>query len=407
MSLPPLSKCVYHGPGGDAEVCFRQSNSIIFSAEVLRRELGIWKRLRYSNILKLMGTTRDFSRFVALVAPWVVDGNLASFLSQNNKTLGLHDPHCFVRKLRGVTAGLNYLHTFSFKHTYFNPVVHGDLTGNNVLIGSGGTAYLADFGLSGTSTHLPGMTYLAKSCHPGALRWTAPELLSEEEPASAVTAQSDIYSFGSIGDTQLTPSYFKNSARTHISSKGVDAGDLSITRCMTHLGAHPYVGADADANRGDRIVGIPTTYNMDSLRYSSSLSHLSWTEVANSSIGLQVLTGKFPWPHLVHEATILRKVVVEGEIHPRPADSNDRITGQHWNFITSCWSKTPFDRPSAEEAIQFVDSELVLYDRDNVDARQHPALVPVPGCTPPLIGPVGQSPPFASPSAGGRCALCE
>jgi serine/threonine protein kinase len=70
---------------------------------------------------------------------------------------------------------------------------------NNVLIGSDGTAYLADFGLSGTLTQSPGMTYLAKSdCHPGALRWSAPELFSVEESASAVTTQSDIYSYGSI-----------------------------------------------------------------------------------------------------------------------------------------------------------------------------------------------------------------
>ncbi|KAG1750242.1 kinase-like protein, partial [Suillus lakei] len=214
------------------------------------KELGIWKRLQHCNILKLIGTARHFSRYVALVAPWIVNGNLTSFLSQNNKTLTLRDR---LLLLRGIAAGLNY-----HGHTYFNPVVHGDLTGNNVLIGGDGTAYLADFGLSGTLIKVPGMTYLAKNCCPGALRWTAPELLSEEESVSAVTTQSDIYSFGSIV--------------------------------------------------------------------------------------LQVLTGKIPWPHLIHEATILRKVVVEGEIHPRPAD--DHITDRHWKFITSCWSKTPRDRPS-------------------------------------------------------------
>jgi serine/threonine protein kinase len=69
----------------------------------------------------------------------------------------------------------------------------------NVLVDGDKRAYLADFGLSGTLTHKTGMTYLAKlSCHPGAMRWTAPELLSGEEPASAITTQSDIYSFGNI-----------------------------------------------------------------------------------------------------------------------------------------------------------------------------------------------------------------
>ncbi|KAG0692086.1 kinase-like domain-containing protein, partial [Suillus ampliporus] len=155
------------------------------------RELGIWKRLKHSNILKFVGTTSDFGPSVALVAPWIVNGTLTSFLNVNNKTLTRRDR---LLLLRDIAAGLNY-----HGHTYSNSVVHGDLTGTNVLIGNDRTAYLADFGLSGTLTKLPGMTYLAKmSCRPGAVRWTAPELLSVEETASAITTQSDIYSFGSI-----------------------------------------------------------------------------------------------------------------------------------------------------------------------------------------------------------------
>jgi len=38
-----------------------------------------------------MGTTRNFGPSEALVAPWIVDGNLTSFLNANNETLGLHD----------------------------------------------------------------------------------------------------------------------------------------------------------------------------------------------------------------------------------------------------------------------------------------------------------------------------
>jgi serine/threonine protein kinase len=69
----------------------------------------------------------------------------------------------------------------------------------NVLIDGDGKAYLADFGLSGTFTKVAGMTYLARmSCHPGAVRWAAPELLFGEESNSAATTLSDMYSFGSI-----------------------------------------------------------------------------------------------------------------------------------------------------------------------------------------------------------------
>ncbi|KAG1814644.1 kinase-like domain-containing protein [Suillus subaureus] len=162
-----------------------------------------------------MGTTSDFGPSAALVAPWMTNGTLTSFLDQNNETLWLHDR---LLLLRDIAAGLNYLHTFSLTedgHTDLNPIVHGDLTGvgsiiysiphilmisckTNVLIDGDRKAYLADFGLSGTFKKSTGMTYLAKmTCHPGAVRWAAPELLSGEEPASATT-QSDMYSFGNI-----------------------------------------------------------------------------------------------------------------------------------------------------------------------------------------------------------------
>ncbi|KIK41998.1 hypothetical protein CY34DRAFT_805433 [Suillus luteus UH-Slu-Lm8-n1] len=194
-----IYKCIYHGPEGDVEVAVKAIRPQFFSAESFRRELGIWKRLRHSNILKFMGTTSDFGDSVALVAPWMTNGTLTLFLDQNKETLGLHDR---LLLLRDIAAGLNYLHTFSLTedgHTDLNPVVHGDLTGTNVLIDGDGKAYLADFGLSGTFEKVVGMTYLAKlTCHPGALRWAAPELLSGEESTALATTQSDMYSFGNI-----------------------------------------------------------------------------------------------------------------------------------------------------------------------------------------------------------------
>ncbi|KAG1750243.1 kinase-like domain-containing protein [Suillus lakei] len=189
-----IYKCIFHGPDGRMEVAVKAFRPQFFSAELFRRELGIWKRLQHSKILKFMGTTSDFGSSVALVAPWLVNGTLTSFL---NETLTLRDR---LLLLRDIAEGLDYLHTFSFTaegHVYFNPVVHGDLTGNNVLIDGDRKAYLADFGLSGTLTKVTGMSYLAKMSRPGAVRWTAPELLSEES-ASAITTQSDIYSFGNI-----------------------------------------------------------------------------------------------------------------------------------------------------------------------------------------------------------------
>ncbi|KAG1880074.1 kinase-like domain-containing protein [Suillus subluteus] len=265
-----IYKCIYHGPDGDAEVAVKAIRPFFSTTEFI-------------------GTTRGFGSSEVLVAPWIVNGNLTLFLSENNDTLGLHDR---LLLLRDTAAGLNYFHTFSVNidgNTYFNPVVHGDLTGNNVLVGGDRTAYVSDIGLSGTLTQLPGMTYLAMlNCHAGAWRWSAPE-----QSVSMVTTHSDIYSFGSIM--------------------------------------------------------------------------------------LQVLTGNLPWSHLTHDFQMYQ-VIIEQKKHPRPTD--DHITDQHWNFMTSCWTKTAINRPSAEEALQFIDSEIVLHDLGSVDGGQHPALVPVSGYSP-------------------------
>ncbi|KAG0693249.1 hypothetical protein DFH29DRAFT_964966 [Suillus ampliporus] len=153
------------------------------------------------------------------------------------------------------------------------------------------------------------MTYLAKmSCHPGAVRWAAPEVLTGEELAFAVTTQSDIYSFGSIM--------------------------------------------------------------------------------------LQVLTGNVPWGHLIREFQISYQVIIEGKKHPRPDD--DRVTDELWNFMTCCWSMTPTDRPSAKEALQFVDTEVACYDGGGANGgRQHLGLTPVPLFRPPPIGSPSSSMPHA------------
>ncbi|KAG2083155.1 hypothetical protein BD769DRAFT_638699 [Suillus cothurnatus] len=71
-------------------------------------------------------------------------------------------------------------------------------------------------------------------------------------------------------------------------------------------------------------------------------------------------TGNLPWSHLTREIQMYQ-VIMERQKHPRPAD--DHITDQHWNFMTSCWSRMVINRPSAEEALLFINSELILHDR--------------------------------------------
>ncbi|KAF8839957.1 WD40 repeat-like protein, partial [Paxillus ammoniavirescens] len=157
----------------------------------IRRELRTWVNLEHINVLPLFGTTMNFGRFPAMVCPWLENGSLTSYLERRNDTLTTAE---ILALLGDAAAGLQYLHSQS--------VVHGDLSGSNVLIGGNGRACISDFGLSILLTQLGGSTYATSRRAEGTLRWSAPELLDLEVPADEVhvfpTFQTDVYSFGSL-----------------------------------------------------------------------------------------------------------------------------------------------------------------------------------------------------------------
>ncbi|KZP19466.1 kinase-like protein [Athelia psychrophila] len=94
-------------------------------------------------------------------------------------------------KLCEVAAGLSYLHQ--------SGVVHGDLTGANILIADDGSACLCDFGLSSIAAEFLGTSFITSSTN-GNIRWAAPELyrVPEDGAVPMVSTHSDVYSYGSV-----------------------------------------------------------------------------------------------------------------------------------------------------------------------------------------------------------------
>lgn len=161
----------------------------------LLREIKIWLTLKHINVLPLLGTTAGFGRFPAMVCPWIDNGSLTTYLEECYDKLS---PVELLTLLNDAASGLQYLHSRS--------VVHGDLSGSNVLVCKAGRAYISDFGLSTLLTELGGSSFATSVHSRGTLRWTAPELLDlqDDEAKIVPSKHTDMYSFGSVALQILT-----------------------------------------------------------------------------------------------------------------------------------------------------------------------------------------------------------
>lgn len=183
---------IYRTTSGQIQVAVKALRFLPSADDIrgIRREIKIWMKLKHQNIVPFIGVTAGFGppETISLVSPWIPNGTLTNFLETYGGKLSLMSK---LWLLHDIAAGLNYLHSF--------PLIHGDLTGSNVLINTEGMACLVDFGLSTVLGGLEGGSSIAPSSYrPGAIRWTAPELLGDPEISYSPTPKSDIYSFGSV-----------------------------------------------------------------------------------------------------------------------------------------------------------------------------------------------------------------
>ncbi|KAG6379363.1 kinase-like domain-containing protein [Boletus reticuloceps] len=162
----------------------------------IRRELGIWRRLKHPNIVPFLGVAYGFGRpgQASLVSLWMANGSLQSFLGQHGDQLTIAHR---LQLLLDIANGLCYLHSFAP-----TPFIHGDLSSHNVLLDRNYNARLTDFGYASMIGDNPeaSLSLQMTTMKPGALRWAVPEhFLVGEEQTLQPTTQSDIYSFGNLG----------------------------------------------------------------------------------------------------------------------------------------------------------------------------------------------------------------
>ncbi|KAK0462909.1 TKL/TKL-ccin protein kinase [Desarmillaria tabescens] len=157
----------------------------------LWRELNMWKKLDHPNILPLLGVVSDFGRYDAMICPWLDNGSVTNHMERCGDLLSMTDR---LQLLCEVAEGLRYLHSFN--------IIHGDLTGSNILINDQGKALLGDFGLSSIVAEFDETSCMTSGVS-GAVRWADASLYKllgddEDDRVPSLTTMSDVYSFGSV-----------------------------------------------------------------------------------------------------------------------------------------------------------------------------------------------------------------
>ncbi|KDQ51595.1 hypothetical protein JAAARDRAFT_199049 [Jaapia argillacea MUCL 33604] len=176
---------------------------------MLFQEALVCRQICHPSILPFHGVWREKEgKLPYLLAPWMAHGNAHKF-SQAERRGHVIDrlvsgavslpSHAYTRHLEqqliGVVEGLAYLHQ--------EGIIHGDLTGKNILVEESDGAYraqLCDFGLAILFTSPSSQLYYQSNSsgggERGTIRWMAPETLFPQY--SKPSFETDMYQFACV-----------------------------------------------------------------------------------------------------------------------------------------------------------------------------------------------------------------
>ncbi|KAH7460631.1 Kinase D-interacting substrate of 220 kDa [Phytophthora ramorum] len=137
---------------------------------MFRREVDIWFGFSHPHVVRLFGACHVGRPF--FVCEYATNGTLVSYLAKH--------PDQMWAKLYEAALGVQYLHA--------RGVLHGDLKGNNIVIGSDRKTKVTDFGLSSITSD-DGNPRTSAAAH-----WMAPEYFLGEK--ARPSCASDVYSLG-------------------------------------------------------------------------------------------------------------------------------------------------------------------------------------------------------------------
>ncbi|KAG2140662.1 kinase-like domain-containing protein [Suillus clintonianus] len=180
--LPSTSTCV----DIVKEIFSNNDGDMLRNVHRLLREIKLWLELEHENIVPLWGVTDNFGCLPALISPWLKHGALTGYLRREHRMLSYKRKFAL---LRDIARGLQYrmLNVLSLIReltqngaVHSREIIHGDLSGNNVLVDEDGKASLADFGRSALLPERISQALLPT--YPGGtMPYTAPECLKSDD----------------------------------------------------------------------------------------------------------------------------------------------------------------------------------------------------------------------------------
>ncbi|KAE9354777.1 hypothetical protein PR003_g3189 [Phytophthora rubi] len=165
--------------GGDFLAKWLDSNVVVklaipdAASTSFQSEVRLWQQLRHPNVLKMYGACDAGSHLKFFVCEYASNGSLLDHVNSSSV-----ETRTMWKYLYEAALGLEYLHE--------RGIVHAELRCSNILIGSDGTAKLANFRLSGLRSSA------RTRVTAGSVYWQSPEVMSGYPPS----CESDVYSLG-------------------------------------------------------------------------------------------------------------------------------------------------------------------------------------------------------------------
>ena len=159
--------------------------------DTFMRECHHCSLICHPNIVKFIGiyyTNQSDDDDLPIMVMELMDKNLTSFIEKNQSEITLQTK---LSILLDVSHGLSYLHNHS------PPVIHRDLSSNNILLSKDHlVAKISDLGMAKMIRADSKQTKSRLTTAPGTLHFMPPEALEEDDPVYGTPV--DVFSFGGV-----------------------------------------------------------------------------------------------------------------------------------------------------------------------------------------------------------------